>query len=422
MAGKKRTHQGIALPVGVRVRGNRLQISFSWQGEQQQINIPFEPTEKNIAYAGGLVQTIRREIELDRFSWQKHFPDHPYAKGTTIALPTDSLVGHLLDDYLQESASELAGVTWDNYCYAVNNFLKPEFGHLSVADLEAGHVRQWVKRNNHLTRTTLNGYLAPMRSALREAVLDGKIEKNVLDRFVWPKESKKVQESKRQKEEEGEVDPFNREEITAILNACQHRPQEQNMIRFGFWTGVRLEELFAVQWGDVDWIGNTIRIQRALVKRKGYKTNGVRMTNITEIKGLKTSGKGVRRRDLVLMPEAIKALTAQKPHTFLMGEWIFHNPHSNTHWQGTNQFYNRWRALLVKAGVRHRRPYQIRHTWASMLLAAGEDEAFVSRMLGHVNTEMVRKIYRRFIPNGEGSGYRFRNDWGNQSEGQEGQK
>lgn len=422
MAGKKRTFEGIELPAGVRVRGNRLQIIFTWCGEQQHITLPMEASRKNIAYAGGLVQTVKREIDLNLFDWEKHFPNHKYAN-SQLALPANTLIGQLLEEYIVSAEHELAGVTWDHYSYYIATFMKPAFGGIPINDFQAAHARQWVKQNNHLSRTTLNSYMAPLRSALREAVLDGKIERNVLDRFVWPKESRKVQEAKRQKEESGEVDPFNLDEIGAILAACKKRPQEHNLIMFCFWTGLRLEELFAVQWGDVDWINGTIRIQRALIKRKGYKSNGQRTANHTEIKGLKTSGKGICRRELVLMPDALKALTNQKPHTFIIGLWIFHHPNQNNHWQSANQFYNAWVRLLKKAGVRHRRPYQMRHTWASMMLAAGEDEAFVAKMLGHVNTEMVRKTYRRFIPNGEGQGgYRFRNDWGNQSEGKEGKQ
>lgn len=413
MVGKKRTHQDIELPEGVRIRGNRLHISFTWSGEQQHISLKIEATARNIAYAGGLVQTIKREIDLNIFSWDKHFPHHPNAK-TKLALPASTLIGNLLDDYITQAEEELAGITWDNYIYAIANVLKPAFGHIPVNEFSAGHVRQWVKQKNHLTRITLKGYIAPLRSALREAVMDEKIENNPLTHFVWPKEAKKAQQARRDKQEKsGELDPFNRDEIAAILKACQHREQEHNIIQFGFWTGLRLEELFAVQWIDVDFINNTIRIQRALIKRKGYKSNGQRTTNRTEIKGLKTDEKGISKRDVILMPEALKALIDQKSHTQLMGEWIFHHPLQNTHWQGTVQFYNRWRPILIKAGVRYRRPYQMRHTWASMMLAAGEDEAWVAKMLGHVDTTMVRKTYRRFIPNGEGgNGYQLKSDWG----------
>lgn len=415
MAGKSRTFQGITLPAGVRIRGRSVQIFFSWCGEQQQITLKdLGVSEADIEFAGVKVFHIKQLIRRDQFEWADHFPDHKYAKAR-LELPANTLISKLLINYIAAAETELAGVTWDNYSYYTHNFLIPAFGGIPVADFTAGHARQWVKENQHLSRSTLNSYLAPLRSALREAVLDGQIKDNVLDRFVWPKESKKVREDKRQKIEDGgdDIDPFNQKEITAILNACKDREQERNMIGFGFWSGLRLEELFALKWGDVDWVNGTVRIRRALVKRKGYGSNGSRIANHIEIKGLKTDGSGIRQRDLVLMPGASKALTAQKLHTFLMNDWVFHNPIHGTHWQGTNQFYNRWVRILQKAGVRHRCPYQMRHTWASTLIAAGEDEAWVAKMLGHVNTEMVRKTYRRFIPNGDGyTGYRFRNDWG----------
>ena len=108
-----------------------------WCGEQQNITIKLEPSAKNIAYAGGLVQTIKREIDLNLFEWAKHFPEHPYAKGGT-ALPSDTLVGQLLEDYIIESEDFLSGVSWDNYTYRIHNFLKPAFGHIPLADLNPG--------------------------------------------------------------------------------------------------------------------------------------------------------------------------------------------------------------------------------------------------------------------------------------------
>jgi integrase len=43
--------------------------------------------------------------------------------------------------------------------------------------------------------------------------------------------------------------------------------------------------------------------------------------------------------------------------------------------------------------------YEIRHTFASWALAAGETPEWVARTLGHVDTSMVYKTYGRYIPN-----------------------
>ncbi|MGB7596783.1 MAG: site-specific integrase, partial [Gallionella sp.] len=42
--------------------------------------------------------------------------------------------------------------------------------------------------------------------------------------------------------------------------------------------------------------------------------------------------------------------------------------------------------------------YQTRHTYASMLLSAGEDPMWVSHQMGHSDWGMIRKTYGRWIP------------------------
>ncbi len=58
-----------------------------------------------------------------------------------------------------------------------------------------------------------------------------------------------------------------------------------------------------------------------------------------------------------------------------------------------------WYPTLLKAGLAPRSPYQSRHTAASMWLASGENPEWVARQLGHANTEMLFKVYSKFIPN-----------------------
>ena len=57
-----------------------------------------------------------------------------------------------------------------------------------------------------------------------------------------------------------------------------------------------------------------------------------------------------------------------------------------------------WEPLLKRAGVRYRNPYQMRHTFASTLLTAGANPFWIATQLGHVDGEMVFKIYGRWIP------------------------
>lgn len=58
-----------------------------------------------------------------------------------------------------------------------------------------------------------------------------------------------------------------------------------------------------------------------------------------------------------------------------------------------------WYPTLMKAGLAARTPYQTRHTTATLWLASGENPEWVARQLGHANTEMLFKVYSKFIPN-----------------------
>jgi len=55
--------------------------------------------------------------------------------------------------------------------------------------------------------------------------------------------------------------------------------------------------------------------------------------------------------------------------------------------------------LLKRLGLPLRRPYETRHTAATIWLASGENPEWVARQLGHSNTEMLFRVYSRYIPN-----------------------
>lgn len=100
---------------------------------------------------------------------------------------------------------------------------------------------------------------------------------------------------------------------------------------------------------------------------------------------------------LVKLPaEALAAVLAQKRHTANSSK-VFHDPYYNEPW-----LYHRitratfWTTTLKRLGIRHRRTYNTRHTYATIGLMAGVNPAFMARQLGH-SLEMFFKVYAKWI-------------------------
>lgn len=66
---------------------------------------------------------------------------------------------------------------------------------------------------------------------------------------------------------------------------------------------------------------------------------------------------------------------------------------------GDNVTKRVWHPLLRYLGLRVRNPYQKRHTAATLWLASGENLEWIARQMGHANTEMLFRVYSRYVPN-----------------------
>ncbi len=58
-----------------------------------------------------------------------------------------------------------------------------------------------------------------------------------------------------------------------------------------------------------------------------------------------------------------------------------------------------WEPVLKRLNLRYRPPYQMRHTFATLAISAGENINWVARMLGHKSPVVTLEKYNRFVPN-----------------------
>ena len=272
-------------------------------------------------------------------------------------------------------AKYLKSSTFEGYSKIIKNILIPEFGTKTISELRRADVRDWCDKQTSSNKR-LGNVQSVLRASLQSALDDHLIETNPMYGWTYARQEAPKPTN--------DIDPFNAEDQKAILDACTE-PQHRNLFQFAFWSGLRTSELVALEWGDVDWVNGIVHIRRA-------KTQAAENAENPKTK------RGLR--DVKLLSPALEALTAQKPHSFLAGTIIFMNPYRNAPWEGDYAIRETaWKFILKRAGLRYRNPYQTRHTYASMMLTAGESPLWVANQMGHADTSMIFRNYGRWIAN-----------------------
>lgn len=361
-----------------RASANSIEITFTYRGVRCRERIGLKPTPANLKSAERHRAAILDAIAKGTFNYRETFPDSKKAilfassKGEVVSL------GTYLAEWLERERSHTKISTWRDYRRTVENVLIPAFGDIKLADFRRTHVRDWAAKTK-LKNKRIANILSPLRVALQEAMGDDLIQMNPL--YGW------TYERKEQPKPEDEIDPFTPDEQAAILAALN--PEGRNLIQFSFWTGLRTSELVALEWANVDWIEGTVKITKAHTQAA---THGKVSTEGTKTKA--------GTRTLTLLPPALEALKDQKPFSLLHPSGrVFLNPRTGEPWPGDQAIRKTlWVHALKRAGVRYRYPYQTRHTFASLMLSAGEDPRWLATYLGHTDMQMIYRRYSRWMP------------------------
>lgn len=66
-------------------------------------------------------------------------------------------------------------------------------------------------------------------------------------------------------------------------------------------------------------------------------------------------------------------------------------------WYAPGSFAATWNTILTRAGIRHRRAYESRHTYACWALSAGANPNFIASQMGHTSAQMVYSVYGKWM-------------------------
>lgn len=322
-------------------------------------------------------RTFHRQKDADRFlaNAVKATHDGTYRDVRPLA------VGELFDRWLTESLDVrrkqglLKSSTAKSYRSMLETHLRPVFGEFRSDRLGADAIKTWV---------------AAKADAIEARTMTPKYYNNLLNLLhsilAWarhPAQSHIAHDpldgQRRLPRRRIERDFLERHEITGLLKAAVTNT-EYAILMVAIYGGLRRGELFALQWGDID-AARTKGPGRLRVQRSVYQ--GQVTTPKTE-----HSTRTVDVPRLVL--DALEQHKADCPP--IDGDFVFRTS-EGTPIDPDNWYKREFPAIRKRANLRAIGLHALRHTYASLLINAGENLKYVSRQLGHASIQITADLY-----------------------------
>lgn len=251
-------------------------------------------------------------------------------------------------------------------------WLVPYFGDRQLAEISHLDVQRFVahcaggegkKTGRKLAPKTVNEHLSCLSTMLSRAVVWGYLRRSPcegVDRLGQAPE---------------EWDFYTSEETEVWLAACREvAPGWYAFFLTGFRTGLRLGELFALEWGDLDFHRSKIHVRRSISD------------------GQVTLPKSGKRRIVDMSPHLAETLQA---HRHLRGKLVFCAEDGER--LNRDNIKHPWLRITRRAGLRQLRHHDMRHSFASQLVAKGVPILAVQQLLGHASLTMTMR-YAHLAP------------------------
>lgn len=350
-------------------RAQAYRLSFTYKGVHCRESLSIPVTPANTKYAERLLGEIQNSIERGTFRYADYFPNSKKCEIFGM-LSSRATVGDYLQSYYNDAVRrKLSPSTLQGYKKLLNRLA--EFNDMPIGELTAADIKRWVTRQD-TTIKTMQNILSFLKSAVRDAVVDGAIVTNPVTEVSITQYAKRGTSTPK-------IDPFTPEEIHKILSSCEE-PNLKNLFTFAFHTGLRSSELIGLRWAKVDFDKRRVLVDTAKI--------------LGELKAPKTVKS---ERYIELDEEAYAALVSQKAlgHDY---EMVFINPLYDRPWDTVDQIRKTaWKPLLELAGVRYRKAYNTRHTFATMHISRGANIWWLCGQMGHTTPSMLFKHYGTYI-------------------------
>ncbi|HCS2944856.1 TPA: site-specific integrase, partial [Shigella flexneri] len=198
-----------------------------------------------------------------------------------------------------------------------------------------------------------------------------------------------------------EPDPLTRDEFIRLIDACRHQ-QTKNLWSLAVYTGMRHGELVSLAWEDIDMKAGTITIRRNYTKLGEFtlpkteaSTNRVVHLIQPAISVLKNQAEMTRLGKQHHIKVQLREYGRSVNHecTFVFNPQVVRKSKQVGFIYKVDSIGDSWETAIKRAGIRHRKAYQSRHTYACWSLSAGANPSFIASQMGHASAQMVFNVY-----------------------------
>jgi integrase len=244
------------------------------------------------------------------------------------------------------------------------------FRDLALNRIRRSHIEQYVKAMQvaGLAATTIRTRFVSVGAVFNAAVVDKVIGSNPMQDVKRPKVPR---------QEDGMVIPAAEDVAKLLAHASDDFAVLVALCAFA---GLRIGEAPAVQVGDINFPQRTLKVSRQV--QRGIGGVEIRLPKYD-------------RTRTVYLPDDLLIMLSGLIQRDGCSTWLFDGP------PAPRTVYGWWQQLCRRAGVDGYTPHDLRHYFASGLIASGCDVVTVQRALGHTSATTTLDIYAHLWPNAE---------------------